>query len=165
MPMEGCGGMYGEEVQHHFRPERSEAGTYIEGHKLSYSLHPTSALSEIIPCFLSLPHSSNKIFSHEFGPLLAPTQADRGPACHPFPQPHLAWPSQPTVSSMWSYAPIPGAGTTLHSLLGFGRDVHRVQETREAKMGQQSFHLNTGILCNPPCWQVASIDPNRKMNH
>jgi len=44
-------------------------------------------------CFLSLLPSSNKISSsHEFGPLLAPTQADRAPACHLFPQPHSAWP-------------------------------------------------------------------------
>lgn len=55
---------------------------------IQYLLAPRSALSSSP----SLPAAIKSPFSYEFGSLLAPTQADRVPACHPFPQPHSAWP-------------------------------------------------------------------------
>lgn len=134
----GGGGWWQNEPQHHFRSEGSSAGTHTEGHKLSSSLHPTLTLSQISPCFHSLPTSSNKIsFSHEFGPLLAPTQADRVPACHPFPPTRsLAWPPQP--AGPLHIAPCPNtqhgpdvrAGTTQRSLLGSGGAVQGARGKR-----------------------------------
>lgn len=128
--------------------ESTSAGTYTEGRKLSPSLHPTSTLSQSSPCFPSLPTSSNKTcISYEFGPLLSPTQADRAPACHPFPWTHDS-----------GHGPDVWTCTTQCSLVGSER------QGRLRWVGQHSSHLNTSILCHPPCWQLASASPDESLN-
>lgn len=144
--MAACGGGGGKRSPN--ITESTSAGTYTEGRKLSPSLHPTSTLSQSSPCFPSLPTSSDKIcFSYEFGPLLAPTRADRAPACHPFPWTHDSG-NGPNVRTR----------TTQRSLVG------SEFQGRLRWVGQHSSHLNTSILCHPRCWQLASASPDESLN-